>query len=233
LLHHTKSALGPSLSAFEVMWQNYYEATFNILTEAQHPFEARYPFYVLVESMGTDNDKDREAMEEALGGAFEANLIEDAIIAKSESEIEKIWELRDVSLDVAISLSPIHAYDISLPIGEMESFFSQLDVDLAAQWPKHKLVVFGHLGDGNLHIIINDGMAESDKPGINNCVYGLTGKHQGSISAEHGIGLQKRAYLSKSRSAEEITLMKLLKNTMDRKNILNPGRIFESSVESP
>ncbi len=228
LLHHVKSALGPTLSAFEVMWQNYYDAAFTILPEAKHPFETRYPFYVLVESMGTNSDQDRDAMEESLGGAFEDNLIADAIIAKSETEIEEIWQLRDASLDVAISLSPIHAYDVSLPISKMESYFTKLDKELVAKWPDHKIIVFGHLGDGNLHIIINDGKAVSDKPGVNTCIYGLTGQHQGSISAEHGIGLQKRDYLSHSRTAEEIALMKALKATMDPKGILNPGRIFES-----
>jgi FAD/FMN-containing dehydrogenase len=231
LLRHMKASLGATLSAFEVMWRNYYDATFALLSDAKHPFEARYPFYVLIESMGIDDDKDREAMEEALGGALEEGMITDAIIAKSTSEMEEVWKLRDASLEVAMSLMPIHAYDISLPVTEMAPYFAKMDAELAERWPDHKVIVFGHLGDGNLHIVINDGVGGKDKAEVNQLIYGLAGSHQGSISAEHGIGLQKRSYLAYSRSPEEITLMKTLKKAMDPKNILNHGRIFESSVD--
>jgi len=231
LLGHMKGALGPSLSAFEVMWQNYYEVAFKLMPGgAKPPFETPFPFYVLVESQGKDNDKDREAMEEALGEAFESQIIENAVIAKSDAEIAENWKIRDLSAEVGASMRPGFTYDISLPVEEMETCFAELKAELTEKWPDHSLVIFGHLGDGNVHVFIKDGTDTPDKGAISECIYRLTGQHQGSISAEHGIGLQKRDYLHHSRTPEEIALMKALKNTMDPKNILNPGRIFESPV---
>ena len=108
----------------------------------------------------------------------------------------------------------------------MESYLAEIRAALTARWSNAILTVFGHMGDGNLHLIVAVGDAEA-RDEIEAIVYGPLGARAGSVSAEHGIGLQKRAYLASSRGPEEIVLMRALKAALDPKNILNPGKVFE------
>ena len=120
-----------------------------------------------------------------------------------------------------------HASPVT-PIGEMENFADNLRAALPAAIGEHKLWIFGHLGDGNLHVIVQvkpqDYMAS--RPKIEALVYSPLAAFRGSVSAEHGIGLEKKAYLKVSRSETEIALMRTLKAALDPKGILNPGKIF-------
>jgi FAD/FMN-containing dehydrogenase len=97
--------------------------------------------------------------------------------------------------------------------------------DLTGRWPNAQMTVFGHLGDGNLHVIAGVG-DRGARHAIEETVYGPLAAHGGSISAEHGIGLQKREFLPTSRSPAELALMRTLKSALDPKNILNPGKIL-------
>ena len=109
----------------------------------------------------------------------------------------------------------------------MEDYVTEINGALKERWPQSRMVTFGHLGDGNIHLVITVGsMDEQDTRGVEEIVYGALGQRGGIISAEHGIGLQKRAYLTHSRSGEEIELMRTLKKALDPRNILNPGKIF-------
>jgi FAD/FMN-containing dehydrogenase len=109
----------------------------------------------------------------------------------------------------------------------MEGYVAEVRQALASRWPGSTLVVFGHLGDGNLHVIAGVGDAGTEaQRAVEAIVYGPLRKRGGSISAEHGIGLQKRPYLDWSRNAEEVALMRLLKQTLDPRNILNPGKVL-------
>jgi FAD/FMN-containing dehydrogenase len=124
--------------------------------------------------------------------------------------------------------APIFTYDVSLPIDRMEAYVEEVRAAIAARWGSAAtLIVFGHLGDGNLHLIAGVGSADGEaKAAVNAIVYDGVRKRQGSISAEHGIGLEKRDYLGYSRTPEELALMRRLKTTLDPNNILNPGKIF-------
>jgi FAD/FMN-containing dehydrogenase len=102
---------------------------------------------------------------------------------------------------------------------------AQVKADLTAKWPQAELTVFGHLGDGNLHLIAGVG-DRSARHAIEEMVYAPLGAFAGSISAEHGIGLQKREFLPTSRSPQELALMRTLKTALDPNNILNPGKIL-------
>ena len=109
----------------------------------------------------------------------------------------------------------------------MPDYLDEIDQPIVAQWPERKRAVFGHLGDGNLHIVYAVGeTGDNAKKVINAAVYHPLASRGGSVSAEHGIGLQKKDYLEISRSPAEIALMKQLKAMMDPNNILNPGKIF-------
>ena len=114
--------------------------------------------------------------------------------------------------------------DISLPISRMRAFLDYITAELNKRFTEITILIFGHIGDGNLHILVTTGAA-GDVKTFYDVVYGAMREYQGSISAEHGIGVIKKNYLPYSRSPEEIALMRTLKTALDPKGILNPGRI--------
>lgn len=227
LLRHMEAGLGGALSAYEVMWADFYKLVTTEPALGKSPIAHGHSFYVLLESQGGDQVSDSARFETTLMGALDTGLAVDAVIAKNQSERHAMWALRDDVAQVARNW-PIFVYDVSLTIADMESYLAEVHERLGAKWPDYTLNIFGHLGDGNLHVIpgVGDGSPEA-RHAVEEIVYGALRKRGGSVSAEHGIGIEKRAYLDWSRSAEEIALMKLLKMTLDPRNILNPGKVFE------
>ena len=119
-------------------------------------------------------------------------------------------------------------FDISLPIAEMERYTRDLDAAMTAAIGAHHLYIFGHLGDGNLHLAVPTPPADHAalRPKIEEAVYRGLAAFRGSVSAEHGIGLEKKPWLSISRSPEEIALMRTIKAALDPQGLLNPGKVF-------
>ena len=225
-LKHIDAGLGGNMSAFEVMWKEFYEMVTNSLDEKSLPLKKNIPYYVLVESMGSDQIKDEEHFESLLQKALEDSVIVDAVLAKSEKERKALWSFRD-DVEKQAQYGPTVMFDVSLPINEMEEYVSKVDLNLQKYWKDFHHIVWGHLADGNLHLVVGTGDLESDTiKKIENSVYEPLELIGGSISAEHGIGLEKKPYLHLSRSEEEINYMKALKDTFDPKGILNPGLIF-------
>jgi len=227
LLKHIDSTLGGSLSAFEVMWQSFYRLVTSPPARGKAPVSQDHPYYVLIESLGADARLDSERFVAALESALEAKLISDAAVAKSDTDRRAFWALRDDVVQVVVGGMPV-VFDISLPLAAMEQYVDALGRDLKAGIGEHKLWIFGHLGDGNLHVIVQvlpqNYMAL--RPKIEALVYGPLGNLGGSISAEHGIGLEKKPYLPICRSEGEIAVMRALKAALDPDGILNPGKIF-------
>ena len=225
-LKHIDSGLGGNMSAFEVMWKEFYEMVTNSLDEKSLPLKKNIPYYVLVESMGSDQVKDEEHFESLLQKALEDSVIVDAVLAKSEKERKALWAFRD-DVEKQAQYGPTVMFDVSLPINEMEEYVSKVDLNLQKHWKEFHHIVWGHLAEGNLHLVVGTGNLESDTiQKIENSVYEPLERIGGSISAEHGIGLEKKPYLHLSRSEAEINYMKALKDTFDPKGILNPGLIF-------
>lgn len=227
LLKHIDSALGGSLSAFEVMWQSFYRLVTSPPARGKAPVGQDHPYYVLIESLGANARLDSERFVAALESALDAKLISDAAVAQSDSDRHAFWALRDDVVQVVVGGMPV-LFDISLPLAAMEHFVEALSRDLRTGIGEHRLWIFGHLGDGNLHVIVQ--VQPKDymtlRPKVEALVYGPLGKLGGSISAEHGIGLEKKSYLSVCRSESEIALMRALKSGLDPNGILNPGKIF-------
>ncbi len=230
LLQVTDAALGGTLSAFEVMWNDFYALIVGNPDTHGLPLPATYPYYVLLESTGSQEDMDRAQFERALGEAFEQELIADAVVAQSRQQCADLWAIRDDIEGLFAALNPLLAFDISLEITQMNRFVQELRLSLSKQWPDYRMVVFGHLGDGNIHLALTVGSATAAvQHAVDQVVYRTLESYHGVISAEHGIGLSKRDFLSFSRSEEEINLMKTLKAALDPKGILNPGKIFPST----
>lgn len=226
LLRRAERDLAGTLSAFEVMWEDFYNLVTTPPAQGRAPVPKGYPYYVLIESLGSETAADGERFRQILEAALEDGDIVDAAIAKSQDECKRIWALRD-DVGQVIQLAPIFTFDVSLPIRHMEEYVAGVRSALQAQWPKARMLVFGHMGDGNLHLIVSVGeQSPETRHQVELTVYQPLAACGGSISAEHGIGLQKRDYLPLSRSHEEIALMSRMKRMLDPDNILNPGKII-------
>ena len=154
-------------------------------------------------------------------------LIVDAVIAQSEAQRLQLWAMRD---DVAQTFryAPNYAFDVSLRISRMEGYLAEVNRRLDAAFDEVHNFIFGHMGDGNLHLVVSVGQGGPEtRAKVEHCVYEPLGEVSGSVSAEHGVGLEKKPYLGISRSETEIGLMRTLKKALDPKGILNPGKIFD------
>lgn len=212
------------LSSFEVMWRNHYHYMVEETGKHQAFLPADYPYYVLLESAGADQEKEEEQFMTVLGTLMEEGHVADAVIAQSSQQAAQLWEMRDDVETLIHNISPVAVFDVSLPIREMEAYVNDLERELGQRFPDARLISFGHLGDGNIHLGVGP---VHDKHAVETIVYERLGQVNGSISAEHGIGLEKREFLPHSRSETEIKLMKTLKEALDPGHLLNPGKVFQ------
>ncbi len=225
LLRWLDARTAGTLSSFEVMWPSYYEFITREGYQHTPPLPHGSGYYVLVETLGADPESDAARFEEVLGGALEEGLVMDAVICQSEKERNALWEIRDDVLEL-FNLGPIITYDISVTLDRMEAFVAEVQAQMDAR-RNPVCVIFGHLGDCNLHVILGaSDAADFDYDELQGILYGTVKRFDGSVSAEHGIGVLKREQLPMSRSADELHLMMGMKNMLDPKNILNPNKIF-------
>jgi FAD/FMN-containing dehydrogenase len=197
--------------------------------QLRSPFAAPSSHYVLLEIEGGD----ASAMDAWLGSLFERELVSDGTMAQSSGQAAELWALREGISESLSATGLPHKNDVALPIARLEPFCSELDRVFSARYPEWEICLFGHIGDGNLHI--NVMKPESLEPGqflartqaADHELFRLVQSHHGSISAEHGIGLLKKAYLGYSRSAAELEIFRGIKRALDPRNLLNPGKVID------
>lgn len=227
LLGEARRSLGPLLSAFEVMWADYWhEATVTVGVRA--PIAAACPVYVLIEMQGMSEDIDGPRFQSWIEDRFEEGLIADAAVSQSMADVAAFWATRDACSEFGSRLGPHVAFDIGLPVARMDDFTHACRDSLARQVPNAFSVYYGHIGDGNLHLVaLSRGSTLQPTADISAAVYETVRDFGGTISAEHGIGLLKKPYLGYTRSDQEIALMRRIKAALDPHGILNPGKIFD------
>ena len=197
----------------------------------QDPFDASHPTYVLAE-FAQRGEADETAALAAFEHAVGQGWVEDGVIAGSDAQAAELWRLRE---GISESLAPHVPYknDVAVRVSAMPAFLAEADALLAREYPGFEVVWFGHIGDGNLHINVlkpadlsQEAFAERCG-GVTGLLAGLLEKHGGSISAEHGIGLAKKAWLPGTRSEAEIELMRGIRRVFDPNGIMNPGKLFD------
>jgi FAD/FMN-containing dehydrogenase len=217
LLFRVESALGGALSAFELMTGG---------TEARHrsPVQTGAAAYVLMELEESGATDSSERLVELLDGLIAKGMLSDAAVARSHADRDAFWRIRNDIEHLIKAMSPLHAYDVSVPIALMSDYVAELRGVVAVKWPRAHVVVFGHVADNNLHVVIS-GPASDDKETLDDLVYAGVMARRGSISAEHGIGLDKRRGLSAARPPEAIAMMRQIKRLLDPGDMLNPGKV--------
>ena len=194
------------------------------------PFESRTPFYALLEFEALNEDVANEALA-TFEHCVEQGWVLDGVMSQSQQQLENLWKLREYISETISHWTP-YKNDISVTVGQVPAFLKDIDDIVSANYPDFDVLWYGHIGDGNLHLNIlkPETLAKEDFFAkcavVNKWVFEIVDKYNGSISAEHGVGMTKRDYLQYSRSAAEIAYMKAIKAVFDPNGIMNPGKIF-------
>ena len=214
------------LSAFEMFTGSVLEYVGKI-SQNPFPLKAQSSYYVLLECDQSNQEEALQLFESALSNKY----VLDGVMSENSRRAGELWSFRE---NISESISGFSPYknDISVKPSCLMNFLSEMNTILKSQYPDFKVLWFGHIGDGNLHINILKPEAWDKKDFLNKCsqvnemLFAVVQKHGGSISAEHGVGLLKKPYLHYSCSNEELLYMKAIKKVFDPDNILNPGKIF-------
>lgn len=197
----------------------------------QRPFETACPFYVLLEFEAPFEPIMDKAMA-LFEHCVEQGWVLDGVMSQNLEQAEKLWRLRE---DISESIAPFTPYknDISVLITHVPNFIADIDQIVTENYPDFEICWFGHIGDGNLHLnILKPNELSKDEffakcQVVNKYVFDTVKKYNGSISAEHGVGMTKKPYLDYTRSETEIGYMKALKHVFDPNNVMNPGKLFD------
>lgn len=194
------------------------------------PFETRTRFYALLEfeAVGDTTDHAMAVFEQC----FEEGWVIDAVMSQSLAQAQELWHLRE---GISETIAPFTPYknDISVLVGRVPEFLSAIDTIVQSDYPDFEVCWYGHIGDGNLHLNIlkPDNLSKDEFlqkcQMVNAKVFDTVAKFNGSISAEHGVGMTKKPYLHYSRSLEQINYMRAIKSVFDPDNIMNTGKIFD------
>lgn len=228
LLRYAQQELSGLVSAFEVMWQDYY-CIATTVGGSRAPIAADYPLYVLMDLQSANPETTAAPFEAVLEHAFNEGWALDAAIAQSHADAEDFWILRDAVAEILPHYAPTINFDISFPISQIGLGVERLRQSVHAVDPTLTTMFFGHVGDGNIHLLVGP-IPHGDKTmehEIEKRCYEVAQALQGSISAEHGIGLHKKPWLAYSRTPAELALMRTLKQALDPHQILNPGKVFD------
>lgn len=243
LLNLAQEETGGLVEAFELMPKVFLQLVKKHAPQHTIPFSNIPDLSVLVE-IATTSDKDSSenddgvtplsrSLERILELGLENQLLNDAVIASSESQRQKMWHMREGALEVITAEGPRIGFDISLPLDRIHEFVEKMCLSTETICPDLRMCHMGHLGDGNLHYSIfppegAPNALEGKEAEIKKVVYDSIGNFGGSFSAEHGIGISKLSAMSTYKDPASLISMKLIKKCLDPKNILNPGKLLPS-----
>lgn len=230
LLLHCQEQAGDALEGFEVLPQTCLDAVLNYLPDARSPLDRPYAWHALIELVGADAAAQSEAV---LTSAFEANLLENAVVATSEAQAEAFWNLRESISPAERAKGPAMQHDIAVPVERMADFLDHAVPLMESRWPGTRAFGFGHLGDGNVHFHVQAPAGVdraqwelTDGKAISQAVDDLVTEWDGTISAEHGIGQLKVDELERLGDPVALALLHKVKSALDPDGLLNPGKLL-------
>ncbi|KAJ3021189.1 hypothetical protein HKX48_009023 [Thoreauomyces humboldtii] len=234
---YAKTELNEILSAFEFFDSDCLKLVKHHMTNTRTPFETDTPFYVLIETSGSNKDHDDEKLTAFLDHVMKEGLVEDGALAQDTSQAAGMWAIRETITESLAKEGGNYKFDLSVPVPALYSVVEEMrkrlaqeglyEADGSATGRVKHVVGFGHMGDGNLHLnLTSTGWAKDIDKAIEPYLYEIVQRHHGSISAEHGLGLMKAPYLGYSKSEDFIDLMRSVKAVFDPKGILNPYKYF-------
>lgn len=233
LLALLRARCGDCVTAFELISRACLDLVFTHIPGTRDPLAAPHPWYVLTQLGDSADDAALQArVESALGEAAEQGLVHDATIAATQAQATALWKLRESIPDAARAAGLVYRHDISVAVSKIPAFIRTAGAALEAHFPGTRVICFGHLGDGNLHYNAfvpgrdRADAAAREATDVNRVVHDVITAMDGSISAEHGIGLSKREELARCKDPLELELMRRVKAALDPAGIMNPGKIF-------
>lgn len=240
LLLLCEKTAGRELEGFEVMPSHSLTAVLDHLPNARSPLQGTYPWHALIELVADTDAIDElpELAQSVLESAHAAGLVADGTIAANETQAEQFWLLRDSISPAERAIGPAMQHDISVPVDRMADFVEAAVPAVEQRFPGCRAIAFGHLGDGNVHFhvlapagAVAGEWEEAEGKEISRFVHDLVTDWTGSISAEHGIGQMKRAELGRLGDPVALDLMRAIKDAVDPKGLLNPGKLVPLASE--
>jgi len=235
-----REATGDQLTAFEYIPEFGLEIVLKHMPGSVRPLAEKHSSYALIELSSPQKDADLQSQLEAvLGEAFEENLVQDAVIGSSEAQSQALWALREHLSEVQRLEGGSIKHDVAVPVSRVAEFIDVATKACEAEMPGVRVCAFGHFGDGNIHFNLSQpvGMDKAAYLGqwerFNRIVHDIVHGMNGSISAEHGIGLIKRDELELYKDPVAIDLMRSLKRALDPQNLLNPGKVISVGENEP
>ncbi|CAM5781057.1 FAD-binding oxidoreductase [Castellaniella caeni] len=236
MLGRARAGMGASLTGFELMAGSCLKDVVRCFPQQRLPFEgpsADLPWYAVLELSDSESEAHaRERFEVVVGEAIEAGIVLDAVIAESVAQSHALWHLRESIPLAEKQTGKSIKHDVSIPVSRMAEFVLGTNAALQAAFPGIRHVIFGHLGDGNLHYNVARGpeWAEGQLLACQDQVYALVHDRVnavgGSISAEHGVGQLKRDALPRYKDPVEMAMMHRIKAALDPQGIMNPGKVL-------
>ena len=226
VLKRMQSRFGNSVAAYELMWDSFVQASVAWL-KLSAPFAERHPLLALINVDGKDEAQLQADVQQVLEEAMEAGEVLDAIVAQSVAQAQTLWKLREAPAELNNNMHPAINFDVSLPQADIGRFAEACMQAFTARWPDHHALYFGHVGDGNLHVSVDGATVNGECEMVEEILYRIVGEMQGSVSAEHGIGLHKKPFLNNSRTPAELAVMTAIKKALDPQGLMNPGKVFD------
>lgn len=232
LLSRAQSASGGAVTSFELMSRATLGLVYKNIPESRDPLGEIHPWCALIEFSSGREGVLREVVESLLADALEAGELDDAVIAESEAQAGSFWRLRHTIPAAMFPEGGQGKFDVSAPVASVPAFLREADAAVERVCPGARIIAFGHMGDGNIHydVLQPPAMTKEAFQGVQDdierVVYDAIDRYEGSISAEHGVGIARRDDIARRKQPAEIAMMRAVKRALDPKGIMNPGKML-------
>ncbi|MCC5812816.1 MAG: FAD-binding oxidoreductase [Ectothiorhodospiraceae bacterium] len=240
MLGRLRQASGDTMTACELMSRQSMRMALDHVEGCRDPFDSAYPWYLLVElSSAQQGHQLRGTLEDTLEQALEEEALKDGVIAESVEQTRQLWRIRESIPEGQVRAGASIKHDVAVAVSRVPDFLARATPLMERQIPGVRVCAFGHVGDGNLHFNLSvpeGGSADAflqERDACQRLVHDLVIEMEGSVAAEHGVGQLKVAELERYKDPVELDLMRSLKQAMDPRGLLNPGKVIRALPSAP